>query len=532
MLLPILFGATVGYVAKRDAKHAAIGAAAGAAAGLLIAGARKVGDVAAEAARNARTRVISAPDADVAEAIFAAYPRAGRPLSRRIVQVARAIGADPFDLANVIAFESHYTFNPRIQFDQKPGDGFDPNKATGLIQFIPSTARSLGTTTEALYNMTALEQMDYVQRYFERVKGGQHYTQGRYSPAGPLDTIQALFMAIFEPHYRYVSPTTRFPESTVKANTTPRYTITTPLDYLGLALRNARLPSSFTPAQAAGMVDWLGYVVTGALAVPEEHEGLRDDHPHADDTGASVGFLPAQSWAELAQGPGPHSLERMFLVSNYTPDKYGWAAIPSTASAYGSALANTPAAVVLPNNTTAFGTGYGPAYLQLPHDAAGPLVQPPSYAWQQNTNSRTADAARALARALQGERMYLEVPFRSWPGGWAHGVTYRPTGLQDRRARRIAKRIAEDANLRALWFDGSSPGTSTIYFTTMPQALLQSVAHRRPKTRRIAGLEAPGVGALGRRPSSLPRLDPGLRSDIPGLEDVRTYPVWGIMAGV
>jgi hypothetical protein len=39
--------------------------------------------------------------------------------------------------------------------------------ATGLIQFMPATANGLGTTTSALYNMSALNQLDYVYKYFK-----------------------------------------------------------------------------------------------------------------------------------------------------------------------------------------------------------------------------------------------------------------------------------------------------------------------------------------------------------------------------
>jgi hypothetical protein len=37
--------------------------------------------------------------------------------------------------------------------------------AAGLIQFMPATAKRLGTSTEALRNMTNVEQLDYVERY-------------------------------------------------------------------------------------------------------------------------------------------------------------------------------------------------------------------------------------------------------------------------------------------------------------------------------------------------------------------------------
>lgn len=50
--------------------------------------------------------------------------------------------------------------------------GFDPQavnpytRATGLIQFMPSTAKALGTTVEALATMTATEQMPFVEKFF------------------------------------------------------------------------------------------------------------------------------------------------------------------------------------------------------------------------------------------------------------------------------------------------------------------------------------------------------------------------------
>ena len=43
--------------------------------------------------------------------------------------------------------------------------------ATGLIQFMPATARGLGTTTEALRSMSNVEQLDYVYKYFAPYRG-------------------------------------------------------------------------------------------------------------------------------------------------------------------------------------------------------------------------------------------------------------------------------------------------------------------------------------------------------------------------
>ena len=43
--------------------------------------------------------------------------------------------------------------------------------ATGLIQFMPSTARALGTTTDVLRHMSNVKQLDYVLAYLRPYKG-------------------------------------------------------------------------------------------------------------------------------------------------------------------------------------------------------------------------------------------------------------------------------------------------------------------------------------------------------------------------
>lgn len=58
--------------------------------------------------------------------------------------------------------------------------------ATGLIQFMPATARNLGTTTEELRKMSAVEQLDYVWKYFKSTGVGN----------GDLGD---LYMAVFMP---------------------------------------------------------------------------------------------------------------------------------------------------------------------------------------------------------------------------------------------------------------------------------------------------------------------------------------------
>lgn len=74
------------------------------------------------------------------------------------------LGMDPDDLMTCMAWESGRSFRPDVR--NMAGSG-----ATGLIQFMPSTARDLGTTTDALARMTAEDQLNCVWKYFAPYKG-------------------------------------------------------------------------------------------------------------------------------------------------------------------------------------------------------------------------------------------------------------------------------------------------------------------------------------------------------------------------
>lgn len=80
-----------------------------------------------------------------------------------------------------MAFESGETFSPSIK--NAAGSG-----ATGLIQFMPDTAHGLGTTVDELARMTAVQQLDYVQKYFR--------------PWAPrVHTLADMYMSILMPKY-------------------------------------------------------------------------------------------------------------------------------------------------------------------------------------------------------------------------------------------------------------------------------------------------------------------------------------------
>ena len=90
---------------------------------------------------------------------------------RKLVRIADRLGLDPSAIAAVMMFESAGTMRADIQ---------NSIKATGLIQFIPPTARLYGTTVDELKKMTPEEQLDYVEIHFSkqarRIKSvGDHY---------------------------------------------------------------------------------------------------------------------------------------------------------------------------------------------------------------------------------------------------------------------------------------------------------------------------------------------------------------------
>jgi hypothetical protein len=58
--------------------------------------------------------------------------------------------------------------------------------AVGLIQFMPSTAKQLGTTTASLVKMTGEEQLDFVAKYLRQFKK-------------PLQTLEDVYMAVLMP---------------------------------------------------------------------------------------------------------------------------------------------------------------------------------------------------------------------------------------------------------------------------------------------------------------------------------------------
>jgi hypothetical protein len=93
-----------------------------------------------------------------------ALQKHGPEFVQKVKEMAGRLGVKPEWILAVMKNESG--MDPKAR---NPAGG-----ATGLIQFMPATARGLGTTTEALSRMSATEQLAYVEKYFSPFKGKIH----------------------------------------------------------------------------------------------------------------------------------------------------------------------------------------------------------------------------------------------------------------------------------------------------------------------------------------------------------------------
>ena len=80
---------------------------------------------------------------------------------QRLLDVSDELNIDVDYMATVMSIESNKTFDPAVKSPY--------SSATGLIQFLESTAKRMGTSTQELSNMTATEQLEYVKRFYESV---------------------------------------------------------------------------------------------------------------------------------------------------------------------------------------------------------------------------------------------------------------------------------------------------------------------------------------------------------------------------
>ena len=82
--------------------------------------------------------------------------------TNKVKEICDKLNIDENWLMFVMYFESAKSFRAN---KVNPVSG-----ATGLIQFMPATARALGTTTSALAKMTNVQQLDFVYEYLKPYK--------------------------------------------------------------------------------------------------------------------------------------------------------------------------------------------------------------------------------------------------------------------------------------------------------------------------------------------------------------------------
>ena len=104
---------------------------------------------------------------------------------REVKRIARKYRMNPNWLMGVMNSETGGSFRA----DQKNYAG---SGATGLIQFMPSTARQLGTSTTALAQMDEVEQLDWVDKYID-------YTLKHVVKRERIRDYDDLYLMVFYP---------------------------------------------------------------------------------------------------------------------------------------------------------------------------------------------------------------------------------------------------------------------------------------------------------------------------------------------
>jgi hypothetical protein len=120
----------------------------------------------------------------------------------KVRSIATRLSVNPDWLMLVFFIETAASVYGKIDHTIKNSIG-----AGGLIQFLPSTARSLGTTVDKLVHMTATEQLTWVEKYFSPYAGRMHSAADTY--------LAVLFPAAIGKPDTWVLHASRLPAETV-----------------------------------------------------------------------------------------------------------------------------------------------------------------------------------------------------------------------------------------------------------------------------------------------------------------------------
>lgn len=141
-----------------------------------------------------------------------------------VEKMADRLKTKPEYILAAISFETGGTFSPSIT----NGIG-----ATGLIQFLKTTAKALGTTTDDLRKMAVVEQLEFVEKYLKPFKG-------------KLDSLEAVYTSI-------LSGSPKKPDDVLFKLGTPAYKLN-PLDWNDDGKITAREATTIVGARLFGGV--------------------------------------------------------------------------------------------------------------------------------------------------------------------------------------------------------------------------------------------------------------------------------------
>lgn len=178
-----------------------------------------------------------------------------------VEQIADRLGTEPQYILAAMSFETGGRFDPSIQ----NGIG-----ATGLIQFLKTTAQALGTTTDKLAKMSAVAQVAFVEKYFEPFKGR-------------LGTLEAVYTAI-------LSGSPKKPDAVLFKAGTPAYKLN-PLDWNDDGIITAREATTPVAARMFGGVRAVQRRLLEVGVVPASaSNGFADGRWGANTTKALAAF--------------------------------------------------------------------------------------------------------------------------------------------------------------------------------------------------------------------------------------------------
>lgn len=93
----------------------------------------------------------------------------------KVINISKSLKCNADDLMALMASESSLCSTIRNRIG-----------AVGLIQFLPSTAKRLGTTCQKLRNMSPVEQLDYVYKFLDNAKTAAGFKSDDHIDAGTL----------------------------------------------------------------------------------------------------------------------------------------------------------------------------------------------------------------------------------------------------------------------------------------------------------------------------------------------------------